>query len=248
MEQADLFFRTQHRIKGFHVDRDRKATIPALIRIIHDTAMQHVMKAGMSALELGQYDLTWVIHREHIELFRRPVLGETISVLTYASGLDRLFTYRDFKWHDAEGHLIGQAASTWFLMNTKSRKVGQYPDDIKRFIELSNENEHLPRPLSIPPKNKEPDWQHNQEVRFHDLDFNGHLSNYYFAKWMLDNMPIDWFDTREIATFSLNFREECKLGDQVFSNACQESNDKVWHQLKRGDKEVARGFSQWKNK
>ncbi len=248
MKKEDLFFRSTHSVKGYHVDPKQQATVPAILRIIHDTAMQHVQKVGISAKELKAYDLSWVLHREHIEFFRRPDLGEPISVLTYASGLEKLFTYRDFKWYDQQGHLLGQAASTWFLMNTAKRKIGIYPTFIRDFIELSNQHEHLPRPKSLSGWQGNVDWQQIQVVKHHDLDFNGHLSNYYFARWMLDNLPDDWYKHQEIAGFSLNFREECNLGDKIVVNARQEKDGFVYHQMLRGGKEVARGSSQWKKK
>ena len=56
-----LFHKEWYRVRGYDVDLKKRASIPALIQMMHDAAMEHVLRIGLSAFELEAHDLGWVL-------------------------------------------------------------------------------------------------------------------------------------------------------------------------------------------
>ena len=245
MELKDLLYWEKEQVKGFQVGEDRKAKFPSLIQLMYEAAMQQVLTLKMSARELAPMGLGWVLYRQHITLFRRPEIGEQLKILTHPSGTERLFTYRDFKMYDVNDELIAQAATTWFLFNIERRRIARYPDWIAEAIDLSNQLEHLERAQQFRLREGPLIGEKQLTVQYFDLDFNGHLSNYYFSRWMLEATPVDWLKQNELQEFQLTFKEECLLGDQLTIQVKQLDLHTLQHAIIRKDQIVAEGLTLW---
>lgn len=234
-------------IKGYDVDIHQRATIPAMVMMMQEAAMQHVLRIGVSAKELVKENLGWILHQQYFEFFRQPMLGEKVKIQTNPTGLERIFTYRDFQMKDEKGKLSAQASSSWLLMDTETRKMAKYPKFISEMLQPSNDFEKLPRPPRMKFKIENPDFKKTFKVGFHDLDFNGHLSNFYYFKWMLDSMPSDILKNEELESLQIRFKEECYLDDEV-KVLIEKVDEKTYvHILLRNEKIVAEGRTIWKS-
>ena len=233
-------------IKGYDVDIHQRATIPAMVMMMQEAAMQHVLRIGVSAKELVKDNLGWVLHQQYFEFFRQPTLGEKLQIQTNPTGLERIFTYRDFQMKDENGVVVAQASSSWILMDTETRKMAKYPTFISEMLQSSNDFEKLPRPPRMKFKIGKPDFEKTFQVGFHDLDFNAHLSNFYYFKWMLDSMPSDFLKNNQLQSLQIRFKEECYLDDEV-KVLIQETEEKSYvHILLKNEKIVAEGRTVWK--
>jgi acyl-ACP thioesterase len=65
-------------IRTFDIDCHKQLTIPALVRLMQETAMQQVLDLKISVWDLEEYKLAWVLIRKRIEVQRLPLLGEKI--------------------------------------------------------------------------------------------------------------------------------------------------------------------------
>ena len=233
-------------IKGYDVDIYQRATIPAMVMMIQEAAMQHVLRIGVSAKELVKEDLGWVLHQQYFEFFRQPVLGEKLIIQTNPTGLERIFTFRDFQMKDEKGEQVAQASSSWILMDTQTRKMAKYPEFITKMLQPSNDFEKLPRPPKMKFKIEKPDYEKTFRVGFHDLDFNGHLSNFYYFKWMLDSMPSEILTNNQLKSLQIRFKEECHLDDEV-KVLIEKVDEKTYlHTSLKGEKILAEGRTIWK--
>lgn len=234
------------KIKGYDVDIHQRATIPAMVMMMQEAAMQHVLRIGVSAKELVKENLAWVLHQQYFEFFRQPTLGEKLEIQTNPTGLERIFTYRDFQMKDAKGTQVAQASSSWLLMDTETRKMAKYPKFISDMLQPSNDFEKLPRPPRMKFKIEKPDFEKTFQVGFHDLDFNGHLSNFYYFKWMLDSMPSDILKNQQLESLQIRFKEECYLND-VIKVLIEKVDEKTYvNVLLKNEKVLAEGRTIWK--
>lgn len=234
-------------IKGYDVDIHQRATIPAMVMLMQEAAMQHVLRIGVSAKELVKENLGWVLHQQYFEFFRQPMLGEKLKIQTNPTGLERIFTYRDFQMKDEKGEMSAQASSSWILMDTETRKMAKYPEFISEMLQPSNDFEKLPRPPRMKFKIEKPDFEKNFQVGFHDLDFNGHLSNFYYFKWMLDSMPSDFLKNNQLQSLQIRFKEECYLDDEV-KVLIEKVEEKTYvHVLLKEGRILAEGRTVWKS-
>ncbi len=243
-KEALLHWESVH-VRGYDVDRRQFATIPSLIQMMHEAAMQHVQRLRLSAKELTDHDLGWALYQQWTEVLRLPKLGDRLKVLTHPSGKERLFTFRDFHLYDDQENLLARATSTWFLMNIKKRRIARYPAFVDEVIVPSNDLTHLPRANKVRKELSKVDFRQTFTVRYHDLDFNGHLSNFFYARWMLDTLPFHWLDEHQLQSFNLQFIEECLLGDEIGVEVHQKSPGFFIHRMIKNGKEIAIAESQW---
>lgn len=233
-------------VRGYDVNREHKASVPAVIQMLHEAAMQHVSKLKLSANELAELDLGWVLHQQFLEVSQMPRLGDRLKVLTHPSGTHKLFTFRDFHLFDENDKPLARATTSWFLMNTKRRRIARYPAFISQVIDQSNELDHLPRVPALELSVDTPEEQEEFTVHYHDLDFNGHLSNYYYSKWMLDALPFSWWKNHTLTSFNIQFKEECFINDRLTVEIQQKENLKFAHRMIRDGREMARAVSAWR--
>lgn len=231
-------------IRGYDVDVSRKASVPALIQIMHDTAIQQIIALGVSALELQPLDLGWVLTKQQLWIYDRPLLGDTVTLITHPSGMDRFLTYRDYYLLNSDRKILAKATTTWILMNIKERKIAPFPTFIQTLLERSTELPHLERARQRKWQLQSPDYEIERTAGYSDLDFNHHVSNHCFFKWMLDALPLDFLSSRTLGSFNVKLKGELFSGDQVTAEVKVNENE-ILHQLRKGEEVIATGESSW---
>ena len=213
---------------------------------MQETAMQNVIKMGVSVWDLEPQQISWVLMRFLLNVKRIPKLGEQIKIETYPAGFEKFYTYRDYKVFDAQNELIAYASSTWLLMNTIKRRVVRIPDFILAF-DMPDEQECLTRPVNkLPPFGTSFD-QKTFQVNWHDLDFNQHLSNVHYAKWMIESMEAKLLKNAQLKQFDILFRSEALWQQEIISQIEKVDDLTYQHRLVRSSdqKELAQARSFW---
>jgi medium-chain acyl-[acyl-carrier-protein] hydrolase len=236
----------QYRVRGYDVDLHKQASIPTIIQMMHDTAMEHVLKLKLSAIELDPLGLGWVLVRQQLQVFRQPSLGQTVQVKTYPSGRDRAFAYRDFLMLDEDGIMLASASTTWLLMDIHTRRIARYPDFITEWMERSQTTTHLPRPSSDIPALAEPQISKSFRVNWHDLDFNRHLTNFYYQKWMLETTPTEILENCQLQDYRILFKGESLLDDTVEAHSQELEPGVFVHSIRKDGQEITSGWTKWK--
>lgn len=245
---------TQHTewftVRAYAVDADKNIQVPDLVRLMHETAMQHVLRLKLSVWDLEPQQLAWVLTRITVRIHRLPRLGERIHIVTNPSGFERIRTYRDYRVFNEQGALLASAVSLWFLMDTASRRLARVPEVIKTQIEsiVAQLTDFLPKPDTKAPTFGEATAERHYQVGYHELDFNDHLNNIYYAQWLLDAIPGAFQQKHDLVQLDIFYKNECVLDDQILAQATP--LDKLhWQQrlLKEGQ-EVALGESYWRPK
>ena len=242
----DLIHEQKFTIRGYDVGVTMQADALSIIRILHDSAVDQVVALGFSALQLAPRNLAWVLTQQYMEIFRPPTLGDQVKVITFPSGTDRIFTYRDYQMYDLQGTLLAQATTTWILMDLVSRKISSFPPDIEQILSGANKLEHLPRAPQCRNEVQEPGYTKSYVASYFELDFNGHISNHYFFKWMLDPIPIEFLSSRELVDFNVKLKGEAFAGDEITSVISPVNNQKIEHMLYKEQKIIASGISHWR--
>jgi len=235
-------------VRTYEIDHCKRATIPALIRLMQEAAMQNVIQLNVSIWDLEQQHISWVLLRKSMQLFRLPNLGECIRVLTCPTGFDRRFTYRDYKIFGANDELLVQSSSAWLLMDTLSRRMAPIPQFILDFgPKMPPPELCLPRPDVKFPKFERADFSKTFEVNWHDLDFNLHLNNTLYIQWMLEAMPPETLQQKRVAGMEVLYRAESRWNDVLHAETQVLDEGTFLHRLiKTGeDKELAMAISKW---
>lgn len=236
-------------IRTYEIDRRKMVTAPALIKLMHEAAMQNVLELKLSVWDLEPHHISWVLMRKQLHIHRLPILGEKIKVITNPAGFEKFFTYRDYRVYDESDHLIASSGSTWLLMDTQKRSMTRIPDFILKMNHLMPKPEDcLPRPSTRLPKFENASTQKEYEVNWFDLDFNGHLNNTFFIQWMLEALDNAVLSHGELQELEINYKLEAQWQDRVLSEVQALENGTFLHRLSKvGDgKELANARSRWK--
>ena len=227
-------YQEDFRIRTFEIDSAKNATLPALVQLMQEAAMQNVIDIKLSIWDLEPHKISWVLMRKNMTINRFPILGEKIKIITYPAGFEKFFTYRDYKIFAENGDLICQSSSTWLLMDVEKRRMTRIPNFIKAMATDMEQNVEiaLPRPkLKLDFKFEKATASKEFEVNYFDLDFNNHLSNVTYLKWMLEAIPSDFLLKYKIKHLDILYRAECRLGE-IVTSAIEEVEENVFiHRL-----------------
>ena len=245
----DLIHNTSFTVRTYEVNSRKEATLPALVRLMHEAAMENVLKLKMSVWDLEPLHLAWVLMRKHIRIYRIPMLGEKLQMRTHPSGFEKVFTYRDYRVWDEEGKKVAEVSTTWLCMDTQTRRMTRIPDHI-RAMELPPKDTCLPIPDRKPLAFEQADQQLSYRVNWFDLDFNSHLNNVQYVQWMLEAAPESLLKSAQVKEMELQYKAEALLGDELLSEVEIVDDFTCRHRLVRpaDGKELAVGQSVWGGK
>lgn len=235
-------------IRTYEIDSQKMVTAPALIKLMHEAAMQNVIELNLSVWDLEPHHISWVLMRKVLRINRYPVLGEQIHVITNPAGFEKFFTYRDYRVFDQAEQLIAYSSSTWLLMDTQQRKMARIPDFILEKGHLMPKLEDcLPRPKGKIPKLEQASQKKSYEVNWFDLDFNGHLNNTFFIQWMLEALDNKTLSQHTLQEIEINYKLEAQWQDKIISEVQPLEGGCFLHRLTKAadGKEVASGRTKW---
>ena len=240
--------RVDFSVGAYDIDARKRLTVPALIRFMQEAAMVNVIRIQLSVWDLEQYAVSWVLLFMYVDVLRRPILGESLQVLTFPAGMDRLYTYRDFKMYDASGNLVARASSTWLLMDTNRRRPTRLPQlilDAEPY--LPDAVHRLPQPdFKLDPPGEPVGEALDFRVGYHDLDFNDHLNNVRYVPWMLESLPPEILADGELTRLELQYIQEVLYGTTLQSvRSAQAADGSYAHELRQEERAVARMRTYW---
>lgn len=253
MKIPALGYAEDFHIRTFAIDANRVISLPALLQLMQEAAMQNVISIKLSVWDLEQHRISWVLMRLQMTVERMPRLGEKIKIVTYPTGFEKFFTYRDYRVYDEAGKVLCVATSTWLLMDTEKRKMTRIPDFIKAYSSRLAENADF----ALPRASLKPEYRFTRaqmtahsKVRYFDLDFNQHLSNVGYISRMLEVLPADFLSKHTVKDVDILYRTECRLQDTIIAEAQREDNLTCLHRLRTGDeRELMLARTRWqKNK
>lgn len=230
LQTSPLHLERIFEVAAFIIDQNKQMSLPGLIAQLQEVALESTRQLGVSVFDLEPHDLGWVLLGQRIEINRLPKLAEACTVITAPTGFERVFTFRDFHLLDSNGQIMATATTTWMLMNTQTRKMAKFPDWIKKLDKDSPlPDARLPRAeyKLVKPSNSE--WEKQYEVGFHDLDFNGHLTNAIYVRWMLDALPIEVLMYSNLQQLKVQFAKEARYGNKLRAVVQKTDRDGVFH-------------------
>ena len=116
---------------GFRdVGKSNKLTNKALLGFLEDIAGAHSNITGYGLNNIEKTGVTWVLLNWKVQIFSKPLYGETVLVKTWARDTAKFYTYRDFEVYNKNNELIAIATSKWALLDAKTMSLIKIPDEI----------------------------------------------------------------------------------------------------------------------
>ena len=231
-------------IRAGEVDRRGVVTIPALMQLMQETSLKHVIKLKASIWDMK--DASWVLLSKEINIIKLPNLGDKITIRTYPAGVKRIYAYRDFWIYDEDGKVIVTASTTWTLLNLGTRKLQPIPETVKD-LPIPDGFEPLQNPPMKLKLKEELKMLDHQKIGYYHLDWNNHVNNVHYLKFMLESIA-DHLPKYEVQTINIVFKGEALYKDRVevhgqFDQSSNESHHKI---SSSAGKEITSALINWK--
>lgn len=198
----------------FHVDFTGRLFLGVLGNHLLNSAGFHATERGFGMATLNESNYTWVLSRLAIEMEDMPREYEPFVVETWIENVYRLFTDRNFAITGPEGKVYGYARSIWAMINMDTRKPADlltlHGGTIVDYIEQDK-----PCPISKPGRIKvsRQDSCRTLEVRYSDIDINGHVNSIKYIEHILDLFPKEWYARKSVRRFEVAYVAESYSGD-----------------------------------
>ncbi len=211
----EMIWREPFRVRFYEAEPSGRAAVPALCRFLEEAADCHCRSIGLSLGELRAVGRMWVIVRLALRICQLPQVGDVITVETWpTSRVDGFRAYRDFHLKDANGAILGEAASLWLMLDAKTRRPVRMPESV-----LTDRHPVLVTPEPVESKAledpKTASLQRRVAVGWDDLDANGHANNVRYVEWSLGTVPLEIRRDFQVANVDIQFRNEVTLGHEV---------------------------------
>lgn len=232
-------------VRSFDVDQRGRLTPISLFAWMLEAAGRHAQHLGWGIHDLQRQGLTWMLARFRLEVVAFPGWGETVTVRTWPSGVDRLYAMRELRLLDSVGGTAAFATSAWLLLNRTTRRPLRPGPELALMAE-STPGRSGELTIAALPDCAGTASGPTFEVRVFDLDINGHATAASLIRWVLESLPVDLLQSHWLRSLELEFRAEALLGDAA-AGEFEERDGGFLHRVRRtrDGRELVRGRSTW---
>ncbi len=235
-------------VRAYEMDVQGVASVPAICNYLQEVAGNHATELGVAVDHLFKKNMTWVLSRLHIHVFRFPFWREEIKIETWPSGRQNKFATRDFLIFDQKHNILVKATSSWMIIDLKTQKpivMPEFMDEIRLPDRQRAIDDSFPK-MTLP---KNPNLERKFDVRLGDLDINQHVNNVKYIEWALESVPLDIWKAKILASLEIIFRAETKYGQRIIIQT-EQNEDIFLHRVTSEDnqRDLAVLKSTWRDK
>ena len=159
-----------------------------MLDYLQDVAGHHADELGVGLNSFG-HKMFWVLSRLRLRFSRYPKLGEKLTVMTYPTGLNRLFATRQYQLIAENGERLVESTSFWIVIDdAKFRPVKPF----KMLADFGDRNPDKPRFFTDLDKIAEPETPPENLLQYQvlnsNIDLNRHLNNAFYGSYIVDTL------------------------------------------------------------
>ena len=201
------------KVASFDTDNCDRMRLSAVLRYQQEAGEQHLGPAGLGWRDLSSHGIAFVASRWHAVIHRLPTLEETVTLTTWHRDRKGPRFFRCYEWRDADGHLLIEGVMQFALVSVTDHRLLR-GDEFMALAPLSD----APRGVGCADPSRfalsDGAAAGTYEVRWSDIDRNGHMNNTRYADLAWDFLPTLW-QARNPADVELYFAGESRQGDTL---------------------------------
>lgn len=217
-----MIVENKYTVKLSEIDKNNMATNKAILSYLEDTGGKHSNIVGYGILDIPKTNLTWVVLGWKLQVIRRPIYTEEISVRTWSRQSVRCYAYRDFEIYDENGNIIAIATSKWVMVDIRNGKIvrnnleinEKYKPEENKFV--FGDMDEFPK-IQIPTDHL---TETEYTVKRSDIDVNNHMHNLNYLDLANEVLPDEIYNNCEINNVKITYKKEIKLGEVVKCEYC----------------------------
>jgi len=245
----NLIYERPYRVNTYEADASGRLGIPGLFNYLQDIAAHHATALDRGKESLEKDNRFWVLSRILVDISDMPGWEEELIIRTWPRGVDKLFALRDFEIFGPKGIRYGAATSCWLMVNRDNRRPVR-PDESLADLDGAPENESalVRYPSKLPGAGSQAKESTAFPVKYSDLDFNMHVNNVQYIRWIIDAYPQDFILGNTFRSAEVNYLAEALPGDKITVRSSEQEEKIFDHSIirKNDSKELCRLKLSWK--
>lgn len=223
-------------VKYSEIDQNLAMKPFALLNFLQDIASKNAEDWGFGYSYIHPKNYAWFLIKYRMEFAEYPSDIQDLILKTEPRGYNKLFAYRDFELHSGE-KLLARMHSMWSIVDINTRSIvpvtTAIPDN-PRMAPFEKREDDLSFAKIAQITN--PSFEKEFEVRYNDLDVNGHANNGNYIVWAFEPLSFDFRNSHRIKTLDMIYKKEAKFGEKLISQV-EVKDNKTIHRLQNLDGE-----------
>lgn len=214
-------YRMKANIRYSECGPDNKLRLASIINYFQDCTTENSEKLGVGHAYLKEQKRAWVLNSWQVVVCRKPEVGESIEVCTWATGFKGVFGPRDFCMQTADGEVLAYAHTLWVYIDTETGRPVKPTDEEIAVYELEE-------PLELPTVSRKINLPNSAVVvdtllvRKYHIDTNNHVNNSQYIQMAAEILPEKYVVER----FRVEYKKAAVLGD-VLTLKYKEEGDRI---------------------
>lgn len=212
-----MIFTNTYTIGMEDIGYNNEATNKAILSFLEDIACLHSATAGYGVMDINTKKRAWLLLDWRLEVMRRPVYDEVITVDTWSRGFDRISAFRDFHIRDEKGTIIAKASSRWLLTDTEKRRPVRLNSDITEPY-MSEDRSAF---------SEEKSWDTydisaiqeklcmEYRVMRRDIDINKHMHNITYLEIAMEALPENVYGKALFNSVRIQYKKEIRPEENI---------------------------------
>jgi acyl-ACP thioesterase len=218
-------------VRSYECGADAFASLPAVCNYLQEAASLNAEELGFSKsnFDARGENVSWVLTRLAVKMFRYPVWEEEVTVVTFPRGGRKIVAWRDFEIKSADGGTIGLATSEWMLIDLATRKISPIPQSVLDACEFGSESVLGAEPFTARlkfPADVSVSASGPYKAQYSHIDLNGHVNNVHYVEWLLEPLK-----AARPSGIELVFRSETLAGDEVSVEIAEGASGETYHRV-----------------
>jgi len=245
-------FTKKYEINYHDADCNLKCKLSTIVNFLCDVGTNQSESLGDTIEKLMENNSAWVFYKYDINMFKYPNYRDVISIKTEPIGFNKFYAFRKYYIMSEEGELLGEAVALFFMINLERRRPMRIPqEEYELYAVESDLQKNIEMEDII--KVQGEDYFKDFNIRYSDIDSNGHVNNVNYIQWAIESVPLDIVKEYEIKRIKVVFEKETTYGDTVHVSAKMLKEDEEMittvHSIKSKDgKEVSKLEATWARK
>lgn len=227
-----------------------KCKLSSIVNFLCDVGTNQSEVLGDTIEEMMAKNYAWVFYKYDIKIYKYPSYRDVISIKTQPIGFNKFYAYRKYYIRSEEGELLGEAVALFFLINLKRRRPMRIPQEQYDLYDADGDGMDRNVEMKDIIKVEKEDYHRRFDIRYSDIDSNGHVNNVNYIEWAIESVPMEVIKDYEIKEIRIVFEKETTYGDTVHVSVAlvKEENNKLVtvHTIKNNEgKEVTKLEATW---
>lgn len=219
------------KIKYSETDQNLAIKPFALLNFLQDIASKNAEDRGFGYSFMHPKNYAWFLIKYRMEFEEYPFDIQDLTLETEPRGYNKIFAYRNFAIKK-NGKLMARISSMWAIIDTIKHSMLPIQNVINSpFMPIFEKNNEDLNFEKIPPILKA-DTEKEFEVRYNDLDVNGHANNGNYIVWAFEPLSFDFKNTHRIKTLDIIYKKEAKYKENIISEIEFKTDKTTLHCLK----------------